>query len=184
MAEPTNIRIGGSGLTVFQWNNQPIAYAQSVIVQDATPVAPPSVIQPLDQPRPLEIVTAQAIGAISLQVQLFERFNSKVWDQMMDVIDQGNGREYNDLADVFNRMSELGRGVTASKVVYKSTNVNSSNPAGQSGVVAYTDVFHNVKITDVRDDENIDISTMEIIKSIGMMATHKTRSRQTVIPSS
>jgi hypothetical protein len=175
---PEQFRQGGSGLTVFHWHNQPIGFAQAIQVQAPTPVAPPVAIQPMDAPEPLEIMTAQAIGPVTLQVQVFERFTTKVWDDMLRILDasniEGDNRfnvpadgTYHTLKDVFNRMANLGRGVTCQKRVYAPDKIGANQ--------WYADQYYNCKITDIRDDENVDITTMGVIKNFTIMATKSRR---------
>lgn len=169
-------RVAGSGLTVFAWQNQPIGFAQSISEVAPQPVAAPEAIQPMDAPHPVEILVPQAIGPGTLQVQIFERYTTKVWDQMMRIIDQSNvpgdnrfnvQDTYHDLRDVFNRMANLGQGITAQKRVYAPDRIGQKQ--------WHADIYYNCKITDVRDDEDINIGTMSVVKSLSMMFTHKHR---------
>lgn len=177
---PQQVRNGGSGLTTFYFNNQPIAFARGVQVQAPTPVAAPEAIQPMDAPNPIEILTPQAIGPVQLQVQVFERFQTKIWDQIIDILDSnppahdnqsnklGDVTQYYDLRYVFNRLANItGDGITCQKRI--------TNPSKIGGTSFYADVYHGVKITDIRDDENVDITTLSIVKNISMMATYSTR---------
>jgi hypothetical protein len=181
-------RVGGSGFTSFWWNGQAIGFAQMVSHQAPQPVAAPVAIQPLDQQYPMSIITPAAIGAGTLQVQLFEMYGTKVWDQIMYITDnsnsaQGSGSfgsagekpQYNDLAEIFLRLAALNVGVTASKIVYPPN----TGVRGGPKVRHYADLYHNIVITDVRDDEQIEIGTMEVLKNMTLMYTHMTRQKET-----
>ena len=170
-------RVGGSGFTVFTWEGKPIGFAQTVAHQSPQPVAAPEAIQPMDQRYPLQVITPAAIGVGTIQLQMFEMYNSKVWDRIMQVVDAkhpgGNNRPasgvYNDLVAVFVRLANIGRGITVTKIIY------APNESGNTS--RYTaENYHNATITDIRDDENIDIGSMSIVKSLTIQYTKMTRS--------
>lgn len=175
---PRQFRVGGSGFSAFLWHGQPIAFAQMTAHQSPQPVAAPVAIQPLDQRYPLEIITPAAVGPGTLQVQLYETYNNKVWDDIMRVTDvkfasslSTNRQDYyNDLAEVFIRLANIGKGIQCMKVVYPPDRVQIGAPTRY-----YADIYHNCKITDIRDDEQIDIGTMEIIKNMTVQYTHSSR---------
>lgn len=177
---PNTFRVGGSGFTAFHWQGHVIGFAQAVGHQSPQPVAQPVAIQPLDAPRPLQILVPAAIGPGTLQLQMFEMYNSAVWDRIMAIVDSipANGTlgipasgVYNDLVNVFLRMSAIGRGITASKIVYPPN----AGVRGGPKVRHYAEQFHNCTITDIRDDENIQIGTMEVVKSMTVMYTKMSR---------
>lgn len=166
-------RVGGSGFTVFQWQGEPLAFAQTLSHQSPQPVAAPVAIQPLDARYPLNIITPAAIGPGTLQVALYELYNEKVWDRIMQIVDLNGKDFYNDLSEVFVRLASIdpkGGGIQCSRIVY---------PPTMYGQVSrkYADLYHGCKITDIRDDENIQIGTMDIAKVITIQYTHATRMR-------
>lgn len=168
-------RVGGSGFTVFTWEGKPIGFAQAVAHQSPQPVAPPEAIQPMDQRYPLQIITPAALGPGTLQLQMYEMYNRKVWDRIMEVVDSkhkgGFNRlsTYNDLVEVFIRLANIGRGITCSKIIY------APNEAGNRSRYS-AENYHNATITDIRDDEDIDIGRMSIIKAMTIQYTKMTRS--------
>jgi hypothetical protein len=176
---PSTFRVGGSGFTAFHWMGNVIGFAQAVGEQSPQPVAQPVAIQPLDQARPMQILVPAAIGAGSLQLQMFEMYNSAVWDRIMQITDNSSNNQngipkngiYNDLADVFLRLSAIGKGISASKIVYPPN----AGVRGGPKVRHYAEQFHNCTITDIRNDETIQIGTMEVVKSMTVMYTHMTR---------
>lgn len=175
---PKTFRVGGSGFTAFHWMGNIIGFAQQIGHQSPQPVAQPSAIQPLDQARPMQILVPAAIGPGTLQLQLFELYNSAVWDDIMRITDSkagGNGIAaksiYNDLADIFLRLSAVGKPITASKLVYPPN----AGVRGGPKVRHYAEQFHNCMITDIRNDETIVIGTMEVLKSMTVQYTHMTR---------
>lgn len=182
---PQTFRVGGSGFTAFHWSGYVIGFAQSIAVQSPRPVADAVPIQPLDQQYPMQIIVPAAIGAGTLQVQLFEMYNSKVWDQIMKITDvavapnNASGQKansiYTDLSEVFLRLSALGTGVECTKIVYPPNAGTRGGPSTRK----YADRYYNCMITDIRDDETIQIGTMEVIKNMTIMYTKSQRISET-----
>ena len=178
---PEQFRVAGSGLTVFSFGGQPIAFSQSISEVSPQPVAAPEAIQPMDAAYPMEILVPQAIGPGTLEVRLFERYTTKVWDQLMSNVDsaasdgeldtgfnrKNPNQQYQDLKEVFNRMANIRNGVSAQRRVYAPDRIGQKQ--------WYADVYKGVRITDIRDDEDINIGTMSVVKSVTMMYTHKKR---------
>ena len=181
-ALPTTFRVGGSGFTAFHWSGQVIGFAQSIRHTSPQPVAPPSPIQPLDAQYPLQIIVPAAIGPGSLEVQMFEMYNSKIWDRIMNITDNttGNGTagelpEYHDLSQIFLRLSALGKPITCTKIIYPPNAGVRGGPTTRK----YADQYHNCVITDIRDDETIIIGTMEVLKTMTIMYTDMKRIAET-----
>lgn len=151
----SKVRVGGSGFTVMTWQGQRLAYLQ--ILSDTAPqaVAQAQAIQPIDEATPIEIVTAQAVGAGSLQLTFFEIWNAPVWAQLPGF--EGT----NNLLDVLKRQLSLGD-ITCRKVI--------KNPSGQYR----TRVYHNCVIVDFDESERVDIAALSLPKSIRIQYTHTT----------
>jgi hypothetical protein len=162
------VRVGGSGFTVFQWNSSIIGWARTVGHQTPQPVAPPSAIQPLDSRYPLQIITPAAIGAGTLNVAYFEKYNQKIWDEIMTTVSGGSTTKFNDLVQVFIQLAAQNNPITCMKVVAPPV-LRGAQPR------TYADVYHNCVITNIDDSENIEIGTMEIVKSMTISYTYMTR---------
>lgn len=167
---PQGYRIGGGGFTSFSWQNKPIAFAQSVAVQAAQPVAQAAVIQPLDASHPDEILTTIAVGPVVLNVQLWQRFQGSVWDDILKITDSafpgtGGQSSYPDLQSVLARLAALGQGVQMTKFIYPPAKIQRVRNQYRA------ETFQNVKIVNIDDSENIDVRTMEIVKQMTVMAT-------------
>jgi len=182
---PKTFRVGGSGFTAFHWSGQVIGFAQSVRHTSPQPVAPPAWIQPLDAQHPLQIIVPAAIGPGSLEVQMFEMYNSKVWDRIMEITDNTQGNfpstvppapaKYHDLSEIFLRLSSLQQGISCTKIIYPPNAGVRGGPTTRK----YADQYYNCVITDIRDDETIIIGTMEVLKTMTIMYTYMQRLDET-----
>lgn len=181
------IRVAGSGFTVFSFMGQPIGFCQQVSHTAPTPVGPGAVaIHPMDEPYPIQVITPAAAGMGSLTLNLYELYNSKVWDRLgadvgfsqsqtvpSDQNTQSLGQNILsgavDIADVFVRVAEQ-KPEDLKVVKY----MRPPKIAGQVGR-PYHEIYHNVVITNVIDSEQIEVGTMEVIKQITVGYTHVTR---------
>lgn len=158
----TNIRIAGV-YTQFQWDGKILAFARGVRDEGPRPVAAPVAVQPLDAPYPLEIVQSAALGPGTLQVRVFERFGSRVWDDIMGAISGIGNINFNDLRQISVTLAAMNRPINALKVI--------TQPNGTS----YGDLYLNCKITDIGDTEDVQNETMEIVKNVTITYTRKIR---------
>jgi len=146
-------RVGGSGYTVMSWQGQQLAWLQTLNDTAPTAVAPAQAIQPIDEKHPVEIITAQAVGAGTLQLTFFELWNGPVWAQLPGF--EGT----NTLLDVLERQLTLGE-ITCRKII--------KNPNG----TYRTRVYHNCVITDFDESETVNIGSLSLPKSIRVQYTH------------
>ena len=172
-----DFRVGGAGFTVFHVQGQPLMYAQAVGYQSPQAVAAPQAVQPMDARRPLAIVTTVAITGGTMTLNVYEQFGTKVWDNLMSQIDSTNANNtanqlavYNDLSDVMLRLMSLGLGLSATKLIVPP------RPIGQNRIGYITETMHNITITDIRDDEQVAVDTMLMVKPITIQYTSATRS--------
>lgn len=146
-------RIGGSGYTVLTWQGQRLAWCQSTNDRAPQPVAPAQAVQPMDEPHPVEIVTAQAVGAGTMELTFFELWNAPVWATLPGFEGTTN------LLDVLRRQVSLGE-ITIRKVI--------KSPTG----TPRTRVYHNCVITDFDESERVEIGTMTLPKTVRVQYTH------------
>lgn len=149
----SKVRVGGSGFTVMTWQGQQLAWLQVLNDTAPTAVAAAQAIQPIDEEHPVEIVTAQAVGAGTLQLTFFELWNAPVWAQLPGF--EGT----NNLLEVLKRQLSLGE-ITCRKII--------KNPSG----VYRTRVYHNCVIVDFDESERVDIGALSLPKSIRIQYTH------------
>lgn len=160
-------RVGGSGFTAFYWAGQPVGFAQSVRVTAPKTITNPSVIQPMDARYPLQIITPGAVTEGYLDIALLELYKSKIWDRLLKVA--GVAGQANDLADVFYALAAVDQPISAIKVVVPPAKVQGAE------IKPYGEIYNNCVITQIADDETIDVRTMEIVKNLTIAYTHVTR---------
>lgn len=167
-------RVGGSGFTWFTFRGTIVGWAQSLGYTSPQPVAEPATIQPLNYRRPAEILVPRAIGGGTLTVTAFEVWNQPVWGRLVGMDTAA------DLADVFELMWQSSDDLQATVVI----DVPKKRQKGN--VDQHVKTFHQVVISDIRDDEQIDITTMAIQKPITFMYAWQEDSRvpNPVIPGS
>lgn len=151
----SNVRVGGSGYTVFAWRGQTLAYLQTIQDQPPQPIGRIEPIQPIDHEVPLEIITPMAVGPGRLSLRFYELWNSPAWAQLPGL--EGT----NNLLDVFKRQVQLGE-ITCRKII--------KNPRGGFRVK----VYHNCVIENIDEGETVSIDTMSLPKTITIQYTHST----------
>lgn len=170
--DKTNFRVQGSAFTFLQWNNRILGYLQGVAETSPRPVAAPVAIQPMDAPYPLDIITPAAVTAGTLTGRFYERFGTKIWDELMDALPgipaQAGQNRYNDLVSVFVALAAMPTPVTSVRIIHPPVTAGAE-------VKPYGDIYMNCKITDIRDDEDVSIGSMESVKTIVITYTRKIR---------
>lgn len=149
----SKVRVGGSGFTTMTWRGTRLAYLQTLQDTPPQPVAGAQTVQPIDEPVPLEIVTAHAVGPGTLRMTFFELWNTPVWSQLP-------GLEGTDtLLDVLRRQIQLGE-ISCRKLI--------RSPGG----IMRAKVYHNMVVTDIDEGEQVLINTMSLPKTMTMQYTH------------
>lgn len=152
----SRVRIGGSGYTVMTWRGNTLAYLQNINDQAPQAVRPAEEVQPIDEPHPIEIVTAQAVRGGTISLVFYELWNTPVWASLPGL--EGTAT----LLDVLRRQLSLGE-ITCQKVI--------KNPNGSYRVR----VYHGCVIEDIDENERVEIGTMTLPKTIRMKYTHVTQ---------
>jgi hypothetical protein len=148
-------RIAGSGFTTMLYQNQRLAYLQTIQDTPPSPVAQAQAVQPIDESVPLEIVTAMAVGVGSLRCTFYELWALPVWQALPGL--QGT---YN-LLDVLKRQVSLGT-ITMQKII--------KSPSG----IMRAMVYHNCVITDIDLAEQITIASMTVPRTLGFQYCYTT----------
>lgn len=146
MAVPKS-RVGGSGYTTLLFQGKRLAMLQVIQDTPPTPVATAQAVQPIDEPVPLEIVTAAAVGVGTLRLTFYEQWITPVWSTLPGL--EGT----HSLLEVLKRQISLGS-ITMQKIVRAPDGVMRAR------------VYHDVVITDIDEGENINIGTMTLPKTI------------------
>lgn len=145
-----NVRVGGSGFTVFQFKGTTLAYCQTIQDTAPAPVAQAVPVQSITDKVPTEIVTARALGPGTLRLTMYDQWNENVWQTLPGF---GSAR---DLLDVFDAQVRQGS-ITCQRVIKK--------PNGANRVKAY----YKCMITDIDDGEQVNIATMTMPKGFTVM---------------
>lgn len=148
----------GQGYTVFEWQNQIIGMADQVDVTSVTPVAEAIDIQPINAPRPIEIMTAGAHRHGVLTLTLLELFNFSIWNRLADLTD------CQDIIDIMRTIAAMDQGIIITKVVRP--------PNGAE----YREQFFNCTVVNVTDSESIRIETLTVPKTMEIWFTHSLKS--------
>lgn len=148
-------RIGG-GFTTFSFNGETVLYCKSISEQSPRPNGNPEPIQPLDKKHPIEIAFPATAGAGTLTLEIMEQWSKFAWENLSGYDGASN------ILEVFKKNQSNGA-ITCTKVI--------KNPAGGSRTITY----NNCVITDIDDNENVNVGTMTFAKRITVMFTHKTR---------
>lgn len=155
----------GSGITVLTWawqgkNEQVIAFAQDVTVRVPQPVSTPVAVQPLNQMRPVEIVTAQAQGHGEIDVNLTQLYNYEAWQRLAGLANS------QDIADICRTVAGQSGGIMIKRLV--TPPLPNFSP--------YYDLFYNCQVASIGDDQLVDVTTMIVNKMITFWYTHYTKS--------
>ena len=129
------------------FQQQRLAYLQTMRDTPPTPVAAAQAVQPIDESVPLEIVTSMAVGVGTLQCSFYELWNFPVWASL-----PGLSGTFG-LLDVLKRQVSMGA-ITMQKVI--------KSPSG----IMRAKVYHNVVVTDVDEGENVTIASMTIPRTL------------------
>lgn len=138
------------------YNNLRLAYLQTLQDTPPTPVATAQAVQPIDEPVPLEIVPASAVGVGTLRCTFYELWNQPVWEALPGLAGTQN------LLGVLKRQMILGN-VSMQKIIKAPTGY-------MRGFV-----YHQVFIADIDQGENVNIGTMTLPKTITCQYTYMTQ---------
>ena len=154
--------VAGGGVTVVRWHfpnlqEHVIAFAQEMRVTEPQPVSPPQVVQPLDQARPLEIVTAPAQSNGTITLRLTHLYNLAAWDRLAGLYSTAQ-----DITDLNRLIAGQTGNITITRHI---TPLVPNHPA-------YDEYFFNCVIASIGDDDPVDINTLLIGKEITFWFTH------------
>jgi hypothetical protein len=164
MATNPRVRVGGSGFTVFQWqdsgNTHLIGYAQNVTVNPVQPVAQPVSIQPLNAQRPLEIITPGAHTNGTITLTLTELYNRAIWQRMASLAG------CQDIVDIMRTLAAMDNGPVITKTIRPGYLPDGSGD--------YAETFYGIAVASVEDSggESISYDTMQLDKTMTLWYTH------------
>jgi hypothetical protein len=156
-------RVTGHAYSLWLWGSDPVAYATNVTHTSPNPVAQAVDVQPLNYVRPAEIATGRAIGSGQISMTVVELYGHTPWQHLGGSF---QSTDIQDLADVFHKvqrdLTEFGNSPISFVRVIRP-------PAG--GV--YVQKYYNIRITDIREDENVTTDSIINQLAITIRYTHK-----------
>lgn len=161
-------RTGGSGFTVFTWQEQIISFARQISHQSPQPVGPGVVpIHPMDTTYPVEIITPMATTMGSITLELYELYGAQVWERLA-FLGGSNGDGPVDLAGIYRAVSNTPDPIRIAQII---------KPPRIRGrlMPPYTEEYHNCVIATLDDGVTIEVGTMEVLKRLTVNYTHLTR---------
>lgn len=153
----TQTRLVGSGFTSFSYAGKPIAFLDGFTDSGQAPVAQATPVHPLNARHPVEIATARAVGAGTLDLTIRELWNAPVWWQL-----SGVNQTY-DIVDVYQALAAQPSEVTCQMLI---------QPPGSSTWRGKT--YHNCVIVTIADNEVVTLDALTFPRRITVMYTHTT----------
>ena len=161
--DPSRVRITGHAYTLWIWGETPIAYATNVTHTSPQPLAQAVDIQPLNYVRPVEIATGRAITRGELSMTVVELYGYKPWQHLGSSF---AGTLVQDLADVFHKMQR-------EYTEWGSDPIRLARIIRPPGGGVYVEKYYNIRILDVREDENVTTDSLQNQLQVTVGYTHK-----------
>lgn len=167
-ARRNRARVGGSGFTVFAWQNKPILFSRQISHVSPAPVGPGTVpIHPMDTPYPVELMTPMAATMGTITLELYELYGSTIWERLEGLNESPEKGGPVDIVGIFKAVSNSPKPITIFKYI------RSPSVRGKPSQT-YTEEYHNVVVSQLANGETIEVGTMEIIKQMVVNYTHVT----------
>ena len=155
----SDVRVGGSNYTTFQWGAFSVAYLERIVDSGQQPVGQGMAeIHPLGANYPVEFAVPNALTGGRLTLTIDELWNKPVWQHISGL------ESANDLLDVWSVFRANDTAVTC-KTIVKPPN----------STYWRTKTYHNIVIIQIDDGETVEIGTMQMLKQITAAYTHATR---------
>lgn len=147
-----NVRVFGNGYTSlffsFNGTTHRVAYCQQLSHTSPAPVVEPQVIQAMNHLHPIELVSPRAVGHGTITVNVMQLWNQPAWDHFA-----GFGGA-NSLQSILTRVANSANIFLQTQIISPGKNNN------------YSITYHDCVVADVRDDEQIDVTTMNLSKVV------------------
>jgi len=154
----TQVRVVGSGFSVFRWRGKPLAFLENVQDGGQQPIKAPEPIHPLDSQYPVEFATARAMTEGTLSFQITEVWNQPVWQQLAGLETAQN------IIDIWTVLAADPSAITCQTIIKPP-----------QGGLWRSKTYHNVIVSAVDDSEAIAIGTLSIARRVDCLYTHATR---------
>ena len=155
----TQVRVVGSGFSTFLYNNQSLAWLESITDKGQTVKGGGGgfeVIQPLGQNYAAEVVTGRVLNPGSIAIVIRELWNQPAWQQLQGLAGTNN------LAEVFAAMAA--EGTISCQFIIK--------PPGSS--TWRGNVYNNCTVVAIDDSESVQVGSLSIAREVDLLYTNKT----------
>jgi hypothetical protein len=155
----TQVRVVGSGFSTFIYNNQSLAWLESITDSGQLVMGGGGgyeAIQPLGLNHAAEIVTGRVLNPGGIKIVVRELWNQPAWQQLQGLAGTNN------LADVFAAMAASGT-ITCQFII---------KPPGQS--TWRGQVYNNCTVVKIDDTEAVEVGSLSVPREIGLVYTTKT----------
>lgn len=160
------VRVAGHSYSLWIWGQSPVAYCTNVRHTSPQPLAAAVAVQPLNYVRPAEIVTGRAVGPGEISMTVTELYGVKPWQHLGGSFQ--NEDTIQDLADVFHKVQ---RDLTE----FSNTPITFVRVIRPPGGGVFLEKYYGIRITDIREDENVAVETLQNTFDITIQYTYKRR---------
>jgi len=155
----TQVRVVGSGFSTFIYNNQSLAWLESISDMGQTVQGGGGGFEsifPLGLNHAAEVVTGRVLNPGTIQIVVRELWNAHAWEQLQGLAGTNN------LAQVFAAMAAQGT-ITCQFII---------KPPGQS--TWRGEVYNNCTVVSIDDTESVQVGSLSVARQIGLLYTTKT----------
>lgn len=158
------VRVAGHSYSLWLWGETPVAYCTNVSHTSPQPLASAVAVQPLNYVRPAEIVTGRAIGPGEISMTVTELYGHKPWQHLGGSFDG----DIEDLADVFHKVQK-------SLTEFGATPIRFARVIRPPQGGVWVEKYYGIRVTDIREDENVSVETLQNTFGMTIQYTHKKR---------
>ena len=151
----TRARVGGSGFTTLQVAGVDVAFLTNIVDRPGQAVAQADAVHPLGSPYPTEVAVAGAIGMGTLTATVKDFWDQKPWQRIKGFEDCKS------LYHVLRKQQFVQSPITIQKLIRTADNK-----------IVRAKTYYGIVMTNVDDNEDIDITKMTLNKTIEFAYTH------------
>src|SRR3954467_14474524 len=159
MAITRNFRVGGSGFTTIRVNGTAVSFCRMANDVSPAPVGTGTVpIHPMDEERPIELITPQAASMGTLTLEIYDRWSARFWNQL--AFTKGGLADIakaDDIVDILRTVGKEGS-VGVTKTI--------KGPQDNGGNSTQKWIYHGCVVSNIMDGDTTEVGTMEVLKQI------------------